>query len=88
MAKRVAPRRAHVERSHQVDKDENIIPSDHETAEIIAQQKKLFREKFGRKPDPEDPLFFDPGVATPQFSALSPKKKSGRAYCRLQAILK
>jgi hypothetical protein len=50
MAKRVAPRRAHGERSHQVDKDENIIPIDHETAEIIAQQKKLFREKFGREP--------------------------------------
>jgi hypothetical protein len=45
MAKRVAPRRAHGERSHQVDKDESIIPTDHETAEIIAQQK-LFREKF------------------------------------------
>jgi len=38
------------ERSHQVDKDENFIPIDHETAEIIAQQKKLFREKFGREP--------------------------------------
>jgi hypothetical protein len=48
MAKRVAPRRAHGERSHQVDKDENIIPIDHETSEIIPQQKKLFREKFGR----------------------------------------
>jgi len=36
MAKRVAPRRAHGERSHQVDNDENIIPIDHETAEIIA----------------------------------------------------
>ena len=67
MAKRLAPRRAHGERSHQVDKDENIIPIDHQTSEIIAQQKKLFREKFGQEPGPEDPLFFDPGVATPQF---------------------
>src|ERR1700719_4184280 len=30
------------------------------SAEIIAQQKKLFREKFGREPGPDDPLFFDP----------------------------
>ena len=75
MAKRVAPRRAHGERSHQVDKDENIIPIDHETAEIIAQQKKLFREKFGREPGPEDPLFFDPGVATPQFLSVESQEE-------------
>jgi hypothetical protein len=30
-------------------------------------QKKLFREKFGREPGPDDPLFFDPGGAAPQF---------------------
>lgn len=79
------------ERSHQVDKDENIIPIDHETAELIVQQKKLFREKFGREPGPEDPLFCCFSIQAsprPNFSALSPKKKYGRAYCRLQAILK
>jgi len=27
----------------------------------------LFREQFGREPGPDDPLFFDPGVAAPQF---------------------
>jgi hypothetical protein len=75
MAKRVAARRAHGERSHQVDKDENIIPIDHQTSEIIAQQKKLFREKFGREPGPEDPLFFDPGVATPQFLSVESQEE-------------
>ena len=75
MAKRVAPRRAHGERSHQVDKDENIISIDHETSEIIAQQKKLFGQKFGREPGPEDPLFFDPGVATPQFLSVESQEE-------------
>jgi hypothetical protein len=46
---------------------EKIIPINYETAEIIVQHKKLFREQFGREPGPDDPLFFDPGVATPQF---------------------
>jgi hypothetical protein len=36
-----------------------------ETAEIIAQQKRLFREQFGREPVLDDPLCFDPGVASP-----------------------
>jgi hypothetical protein len=27
----------------------------------------LFREQFGREPGPDDPLFFDPGVAAPEF---------------------
>jgi hypothetical protein len=37
------------------------------TEEIIAQQKKLFREQFGREPGPDDPLFFESSVAVPQF---------------------
>jgi hypothetical protein len=38
-----------------------------ESAEIIAQQKKLFREQFGREPEPDDPLLFESSVAVPQF---------------------
>ena len=67
MAKRVAQRRARMNRSHPVREDEKIIPINQETAEIIAQQKKLFREQFGREAGPDDPLFFDPGAAAPQF---------------------
>ena len=67
MAKRSALRIGRRKSSHQLDQDETRIPINRETAEIIAQQKKLFREQFGRDPGPEDPLFFDPGVATPQF---------------------
>ena len=67
MAKRLAQRIGRRKRSHQVGEAEKIIPINRETAVIIAQQKKLFREQFGREPGPDDPLFFDPGVAAPQF---------------------
>ena len=58
-----------------------------ETAEIIAQQKKLFREQFGREPGPDDPLFFDPSVVFPNFLAMSPLMKYGKVCCRLRVIL-
>ena len=67
VAKKLAQRTTRRKRSHQADRDKIIIPIDHETAEIIAQQEKLFREQFGRDPGPDDPLFFDPAAATPQF---------------------
>jgi hypothetical protein len=67
MAKRLAQRKAGRKRPHQVVQVKSTIPIDQDTAEIIAHQKKLFREQFGRAPGPEDPLFFDPRVASPQF---------------------
>ena len=67
MAKRLAQRLGRRKRSHQGGEPEKIIPINHETAEIIAQQKKLFREQFGRERGPDGPLFFDPGVAALQF---------------------
>ena len=67
MANRLVPRIGRRKRSHQVGEAAKIIPINHETAEIMAQQKKLFREQFGREPGPDDPLFFDAGVAAPQF---------------------
>jgi hypothetical protein len=75
MAKRLAQRIGRRKRSHQVGEAEKIIPINHETAEIIAQQKKLFREQFGPEPAPDDPLFNDPGVVAPNFSVLSPLMK-------------
>jgi hypothetical protein len=48
MAKRLA-RRIGL-RKRQVDQNENSIPINQETAEIIVQEKKLFREQFGREP--------------------------------------
>ena len=35
--------------------------------EAILDQFRLFREKFGREPGPDDPVFFDPDADTPQF---------------------
>ena len=67
MAKRLARRVGRRNRSHQVYRDENRIALNRETAEIIAEQKKLFRKRFGREPGPDDPLFFEPRVAVPQF---------------------
>jgi hypothetical protein len=55
------------------------IPIDHATAEAIAQQKQLFREKFEREPEPEDPLFFDPDSAVPAFLSVESQEKTWRA---------
>src|SRR6202795_4198783 len=67
IAKRLAQQIGRRKRSPQVGGAEKKNPINNETAEIIAQQKKLFREQFGREPGPGDPLFFDLGVAVPQF---------------------
>ena len=67
MAKRLAQQASRRKRSLRVYRDEDRIPLTRETAEIIAEQKKVFREQFGREPGPDDPLFFEPRVAVPQF---------------------
>jgi hypothetical protein len=55
------------------------IPIDHATAEAITQQKRLFREKFGREPGPEDPLFFDPVSSVPEFLSVESQEDTWRA---------
>ena len=42
------------------------IKLDPESMDMIHRQLQAFREKFGREPGPEDPIFFDPDAATPQ----------------------
>jgi hypothetical protein len=37
-----------------------------ELEEAFKEQRKLFIEKFGREPTPDDPIFFDPDADTPQ----------------------
>jgi hypothetical protein len=77
------PRRSRQSKSrgkHQLEGDaKKIIPIDHATAEAIAQQQQLFREKFGREPGPEDPLFFDPDSAVPEFLSAESQEKTWRA---------
>jgi hypothetical protein len=36
-----------------------------ELAQAMNQQLQMFRQKFGRDPGPEDPIFFDPDADTP-----------------------
>jgi hypothetical protein len=55
------------------------IPIDHATAEAIAQQQQLFREKFGRERGPEYPLFFDPESAVPEFLSVESQEATSRA---------
>jgi len=56
----------------------NSIPIDHATAEAITQQKRLFREKFGREPGPEDPLFFDAASSVPEFLSVESQEDTWR----------
>ena len=44
---------------------ETISLNDEVTA-ALDEQKRRFREKFGRDAGPEDPIFFDPDADTPQ----------------------
>lgn len=53
--------------SYRIEGDTKIVPLNPGTAEAIAKQKQLFRERFGREPGPDDPLFFDPDASIPQF---------------------
>src|ERR1019366_5812058 len=46
------------------------IPMSEELAQAMNQQLQMFRQKFGRDPGPEDPIFFDPDADTPVQSRL------------------
>jgi hypothetical protein len=48
------------------------IPIDGRTAEAITEQRRVFREKFGREPGLADPLFFNPE------SRISQRRSTGR----------
>jgi hypothetical protein len=51
-------------RETQTKPDEIRLPS--EVMEGLEAQRKLFIEKFGREPGPDDPIFFDPTKDEPQ----------------------
>jgi hypothetical protein len=48
-------------------RSKKAIPIDETTAEAITEQKQLFQVKFGREPGADDPLFFNPETAVPEF---------------------
>ena len=66
--------------SYRIEGAGKTVPIDPETVEAIAKEKQLSRETFGREPGPEDPLFFDRDPSTPQFRAMTPKRRPGRSF--------
>jgi integrase len=52
-------------KSHKKGKSK-AVPLNAEAQRAIHEKLRKFREKFGRDAGPEDPIFFDPDVDTPQ----------------------
>jgi len=50
-------------------RSERTVPMMAEVEKVIEEQIQFFRDKFGREPGPDDPLFFDPDADTPQLIA-------------------
>jgi hypothetical protein len=42
-----------------------VVPMTPRVHEALLEQRKAFIEKFGREPDPNDPVFFDPDKDIP-----------------------
>jgi hypothetical protein len=53
-----------------------------ETIAIFQVQLELFRKKFGRDPEPEDPVFFDPKCDVPTPILKSELRESLRKTCK------
>jgi hypothetical protein len=50
------------------------IPND--LAEALEAEDQAFRQKFGREPRQEDPIFFDPDADQPQFPTEAQQRKT------------
>jgi hypothetical protein len=46
--------------------DSKVVRVDRDQAAALEAQVRRFEEKFGRQPEPDDPLFFDPDADEPQ----------------------
>ena len=54
------------------------VPMTDEVADILAQQKRRFIEKFGREPGPDEPIFFDmPHLEHLEAMMVEDMKKAG-----------
>jgi hypothetical protein len=85
VAKKPGQGKSRKARSYRIEGDTKIVPIDPGTAEAITTQKQLFREKFGREPGPEDPLFFDPSASTPQFLSDDSQEKTWKILLQAAA---
>jgi len=53
-----------------INREGKVIRLGQDGAAMIEAQRRLFEEKFGRPPGPDDPLFFDPDAGEPQLMSL------------------
>jgi hypothetical protein len=58
---------------------DKMIPMTEQTEGVIDRQRELFIEKFGRPPEPHEPIFFDPTADTPQKIGQDTQKKMEQA---------
>jgi hypothetical protein len=54
-----------------ITRDSKVIRMDRDQAAALEAQVRRFEDKFGRRPGPDDPLFFDPDVGEPQPVSLT-----------------
>lgn len=47
------------------NRERPVLPSADELQTILLAQRDAFRQKFGREPGPDDPVFFDPAADRP-----------------------
>jgi hypothetical protein len=53
-------------RKRYIDADGNkSVPLSEEAIDILKEQRQQFRDKFGRDPGPQDPVWFDPDCEVP-----------------------
>jgi hypothetical protein len=52
-------------RFYRIEGNKKIIPMTPEAKAVFERQLEAFRVKFGRDPEPQDPVFFDPDADTP-----------------------
>lgn len=62
------------------------VPLSDEAMEAIEMQLDLFREKFGREPAPNDPIFFDPDEDEPVAMSVAKMEEHQRRALRNAAV--
>lgn len=60
-----------------------VVPLDEQTAALIQEQLQAFRAKFGRDPEGDEPVFFDPDCDVP--AALMPEKMEEETVQAMEA---
>jgi len=49
--------------------------------DLLKHQRQAFKKKFGREPEPNDPVFFDPDAEEPCFMSTSQVIEIDRSIC-------